>query len=181
VITASPLELLYPLPALYATAGRPLPEFEVVEASALPPAAHRLLVHSGDMTSKLEEFFADEMRLRVLQCEHTAEHYRREVVLFGEKSNLPVEYGAIEIHLSAFTEDLRSEILSGKLPLGGLLNRHGARYRSEPRAFLRVSYCPRMSELFQLTHTSVHFGRSNRLIDADGTELAKIVEILRPV
>lgn len=181
MITAPPLELLYPLPAMYAAADRPLPEFEMVEASSLPPAAHRLLVHSGDMTSKLEEFFADEMRLRVLQCEHTAEHYRREVVLFGEKSNLSVEYGAIEINLPAFKEDLRAEIVSGKLPLGGLLNRHGVRYRSEPRAFLRVAYCSRMSELFQLTHTSVHFARSNRLIDADGTELAKIVEILRPV
>jgi chorismate-pyruvate lyase len=175
------LELLHPLPILYAAAGRGLPEFEVVDAGALPPSAHRLLVHSGDMTSKLEEFFADDMRLRVLQCAHTPEHYRREVILYGERSDLPVEYGAIEINLRAFDEELRSEIVAGKLPLGGLLNRHGLRYRSEPRAFLRVSPCPRLTELFNLTRGAVHYARSNRLIDANGTELAVIVEILRPV
>ena len=147
----------------------------------MPPVAHRLLAHSGDMTSKLEEYFADDMRLRVLQCEHTAEHYRREVVLFGKNSGLPVEYGAIEINLQAFDDELRAQIVEGKFPLGGLLNRHGVRYRSEPRAFLRVAICPRMTELFHLQKPSVHFGRSNRLINADGVELASIVEILRPV
>jgi chorismate-pyruvate lyase len=181
VITEPRLELLHPLPALYAAAGRALPEFELVDAAMLPPAAHRLLVHAGDMTSKLEEFFAEDMWLRVLQCEHTAEHYRREVILYGDKSGFPVEYGAIEINLQAFAEDLRAEIVSGKLPLGGLLNRHGIRYRSEPRAFLRVSPCARMTELFELHAPSTHYARSNRLLDSDGNELAEIVEILRPV
>jgi chorismate-pyruvate lyase len=175
------MELLHPLPALYATAGRALPNFETVAASELPPAASRLLVHAGDMTSKLEEFFSDRMRLRVLQCEHSAEHYRREVILYGEQSGLAVEYGAIEINLLAFGEPLRSEIVSAKLPLGGLLNRHGVRYRSEPRAFLRVPECSRMMELFALSSAAVFYGRSNRLLGADDTELASIVEILRPV
>jgi chorismate-pyruvate lyase len=181
VTTAPPLELLHPLPALYAAAGRALPEFEIVNSSALSPAAHRLLVHSGDMTSKLEEFFGDDMRLRVLQCQHTAEHYRREVILYGHESGLPVEYGAIEINLRAFQDDLRDEIVTGKLPLGGLLNRHGIRYRSEPRAFLRVSPCARLTELFELPSATTHYARSNRLVDGDGSELASIVEILRPV
>jgi chorismate-pyruvate lyase len=181
VITAPELELLHPLPALYRAANEALPDFEIVEATVLPPAAHRLLVHSGDMTSKLEEFFADEMRLRVLQCEHTPEHYRREVILFCSRTSLPVEYGAIEINLGAFEEPLRSEIVSGKVPLGGLLNRQGVRYRSEPRAFLRVQPCDRLTELFALSEPATLSGRSNRLLSADGVELARIVEILRPV
>jgi chorismate-pyruvate lyase len=181
VTSAPALEYLFPLPALYAAAGRVLPEFEVVEARDLPPAAHRLLVHSGDMTSKLEEFFSEGMRLRILQCEHSPEHYRREVILFGGKTGIPVEYGAIEINLSAFSEPLRGEIVSGILPLGGLLNRHQVRYRSEPRCFLRVTPCARLIEYFQLTSPEVLFARSNRLLDSEGVELARIVEVLRPV
>jgi chorismate-pyruvate lyase len=181
VITVPDLTHLHPLPTLYAAARLPLPEFEVVDANALPPAAHRLLVHSGDMTSKLEEFFGDDMRLRILQCQHTAEHYRREVILYGEKSALPVEYGAIEINLPAFEESMREEIVSGKLPLGGLLNRHGLRYRSEPRAFMRVTPCARMIQLFEMTESTPLYARSNRLLDASGNELARIVEVLRPV
>lgn len=181
MITAANLELLHPLPALYEAAGGPLPDFELFDAKALPAACHRLLVHTGDMTSKLEEFFGEEMRLRVLRCEHNAEHYRREVALVCAKSHLPVEYGAIEIELSAFGEPMRAEIIAGELPLGGLLNRHAVRYRSQPRGFLRVAPDPRLAEIFNLPAPVMLYGRSNVLLDADGRVLARIVEVLRPI
>ena len=174
-------DFLFPLPALYAAAGREMPHFEKVEAAELSAGAHRLLVHSGDMTSKLEEFFADDMLLKVIQCEHTAEHYRREVLLLCAKTGMAVEYGAIEIVLSAFAEPLRSEILAARLPLGGLLNKSGIRYRSDPHAFLRVAPCAHLAQLFSLPEPVALFGRSNRLLSPDGTVLARIVEVLRPV
>jgi hypothetical protein len=182
VITAPPpLDLLYPLPRFFAAAQRPLPEVEPVEAGALPSAPYRLLAHAGDMTSKLEEFFANDMLLRVVQREHTPEHYRREVVLYGAKSRLPVEYGAIEIELGVFPEALRAEIVEAKLPLGGLLNRYQMRYRSEPRAFLRVSPCAWLTNLFELPEPTPTYGRSNVLLGPKGEVLARILEILRPV
>ena len=174
-------DFLHPLPALYAAAGREMPQFEKVSPDELSAVARRLLVHSGDMTSKLEEHFEDAMRLRVIQCEHTSERYRREVVLFCEKSGLPVEYGAIEIALDAFPAPLRAEIVAGVLPLGGLLNAHAVRYRSEPNGFLRVAPCAHLAELLGLAEPQPLFGRSNRLRSADGVVLASIVEVLRPV
>ena len=181
-MTSTPtLEILHPLPLLYEAAAHPLPDFDLLEAKSLPPAAHRLLVHTGDMTSKLEDFFADQMALRVLQCDHTAEHYRREVVLYCEKSGQPVEYGAIEIELASFDETLRAEIILGHAPLGGLLNRHGVRYRSRPRGFLRVAPDLRLAGLFQLPAPVSLYGRTNPLLDAQDRVLASIVEVLRPV
>jgi chorismate-pyruvate lyase len=181
-VTSTPtLEILLPLPLLYEAASHPLPDFELVDSKSLPPAAHSLLVHTGDMTSKLEEFFADEMTLRVLQCDHTADHYRREVVLCCAKSGQSVEYGAIEIELSAFDESLRSEIVRGQQPLGGLLNRHAIRYRSRPRGFLRVAPDLRLAEIFHLPAPVSLFGRTNQLLDAQDRVLASIVEVLRPV
>jgi chorismate-pyruvate lyase len=174
-------EFLYPLPALYAAAGRELPTVETVNPAELSAGAHQLLVHSGDMTSKLEDYFDDAMLLRVLERQHTPEFYRREVLLYCAKSGLPVEYGAIEIVLDAFDDPLRSAIIEARLPLGGLLNTHGFRYRSEPHAFLRVAPCEHLAELFGLAKPEPLFGRSNRLLSADGVELARIVEILRPV
>lgn len=179
--SADTLDLLHPLTLLYETAGRALPSFDLVEPKVLPPAAHRLLVHTGDMTSKLEEFHADEMRLNVLHCDHAPDHYRREVMLYCAKTELPVEYGAIEIELAALDEPLRSEIVAGRLPLGGLLNRHGVRYRSQPRGFLRVAPDPRLAELFHLPAPVVLYGRANQLLDARNRVLAHIVEVLRPV
>jgi chorismate-pyruvate lyase len=181
-VTAAPtLELLHPLPVLYAAASHPLPDFELVDAKSLPPAAHRLLVHTGDMTSKLEEFFHDDMALRVLRCDHTAEHYRREVVLYCAKSGQAVEYGAIEIELGKFDETIRTEIVQGHAPLGGLLNRHHVRYRSRPRGFLRVAPDLRLAEMFQLPAPVSLYGRTNQLLDAQDRVLASIVEVLCPV
>ena len=179
--TTPALELLHPLPLLYDAAGRVFPDFELVEPKALPAAAHRLLVHTGDMTSKLEEFYDDEMRLRVLHCDHAPDHYRREVILCCAKTELPVEYGAIEIELGAFDELLRKEIVEGRLPLGGLLNRHGVRYRSQPRGFLRARPDLRLAELFHLPAPVALYGRANQLLDARNRVLARIVEVLRPV
>ncbi len=175
------LDLLHPLPLLYEAASHPLPDFELVDAKALPPAAHRLLVHTGDMTSKLEEFFHDDMALRVLRCDHTAEHYRREVLLCCAKSGQAVEYGAIEIELGSFDETIRAEIISGHAPLGGLLNRHAVRYRSRPRGFLRVAPDMRLAEMFQLPAPVSLYGRTNQLLDTQDRVLASIVEVLRPV
>jgi chorismate-pyruvate lyase len=181
-VTATPtLELLHPLPLLYEAAAYPLPDFALVDPKALPPAAHRLLVHTGDMTSKLEEFFGDEMALRVLRCDHTTEHYRREVVLYCEKSGQPVEYGAIEIGLGSFDETLRAEIVRGHSPLGGLLNRHGIRYRSRPRGFLRVAPDIRLAGIFQLPAPVSLYGRTNQLLDSEDRVFANIVEVLRPL
>lgn len=179
--TAPTLDILHPLPAMYAAASHPLPDFELVDAKALPAAAHRLLVHTGDMTSKLEEFFGEPMALRVLRCDHTPEHYRREVVLFCEKSGQAVEYGAIEIELGSFDETIRAEIITGHAPLGGLLNRHAVRYRSRPRGFLRAAPDLRLAEMFRLPAPVSLYGRTNQLLDAQDRVLANIVEVLRPV
>jgi chorismate-pyruvate lyase len=105
----------------------------------MPEPYRALLVHHGDMTSRLEDFHGAPMTLRVLNRETSGDAYRREVLLCKANDGLPVEYGAIEINLAAFDEVLRAEILEGWLPLGGLLNHHGIRYRSEPRAFLRIA------------------------------------------
>ncbi len=174
-------DIIHPLPALYQAAGRELPVFEILPPDQLSTEARRLLVHAGDMTSKLEEFFQDDMLLRVLQREHTAVHYRREVLLCCAKTMLPVEYGAIEIALNAFDEPMRSQILEARLPLGGLLNKNEIRYGSEPHAFLRFAPCERLAELFGLAEPQPLFGRSNRLISLSGVVLAQIVEVLRPV
>ncbi len=173
-------ELLYPLPVLYQQEGLPLPEFTTIPANDLPQPYRNLLAHSGDMTSKLEEFHGDGLVLRVLFREDSAGAYRREVLLCSAKSGKAVEYGAIEINLSAFDEALRSAILEAHLPLGGLLNRHRIRYRSQPRAFLRIAADPRLAELFSLPAPASLFGRSNVLLDAAGRTLAQIVEILPP-
>lgn len=182
-MTSSPLsaDLLYPLSRFCERDGHPLPAYAVLDGLALPEPYRKLLFHRGDMTSRLEEFHASPMTLRVLHREEDSAAYRREVLLCAKDSGLPVEYGAIEIHLDAFEPELRAEILAGQLPLGGLLNRAGLRYRGEPRAFLRLAPDAAMNAHFQTDASNELFGRSNVLRGEKGETLARIVEVLRPL
>lgn len=179
--TASMTDLLYPLSRFCEREGHPLPPHEILNGAAVPEPYRTLLVHHGDMTSRLEEFHRAPMTLRVLHREEDARAYRREVLLCAQDSGLPVEYGAIEIHLEAFPPELRAEILEGHLPLGGLLNAHGVVYRSEPRAFIRLAPDAEMNALFLTDPANELYGRCNVLLGERGETLARIVEVLRPL
>jgi chorismate-pyruvate lyase len=173
-------DLLYPLTVFRKRDHRPLPVYEAVDAEAVPEPYRTLLVHKGDMTSRLEAHHGSPLKLRVLHRSHTPEVYLREVLLCTANDELPVEYGAIEIDLATFAEPLRSQIVEGRLPLGGLLNSHGFKYRSRPRGFLRVLPDLTLCRHFGVEAASAFWGRSNVLLGADDRVFAQIVEVLRP-
>ena len=181
MIAAAPsADLLYPLSHFCQAGGHPLPACEFIDGGVMPEPYRTLLVHHGDMTSRLEEFHRAPMTLRVLHRETSGDAYRREVLLCKGDSGLPVEYGAIEINLAAFDEALRALVLEGRQPLGGLLNRHGVRYRSEPRAYLKLAPDSVMDAHFDLDGAHTLYGRSNVLLGDGDRVLARIVEVLRP-
>lgn len=180
-MVAAANDLLYPLSVFCQDGGHPLPAFARIEGGAMPEPYRGLLVHHGDMTSRLEAFFGGGIIIEVLHHEHTPEAYRREVVLRVEASGLPVEYGAIEIDLGAFNGELRRLILEHHWPLGGLLNRFGRPYRSEPKGFLKLGPDAVMQQVFGMPAAREFYGRSNLLLDEDGRTLARIVEVVRPV
>ena len=180
IATEASADLLFPLSHFCHASGHDLPACEIIDGAAIPEPYRTLLVHNGDMTSRLEEFHRAPMTLRVLHRETDGDAYRREVLLCKADSGLPVEYGAIEINLAAFAEPLRALILEGCQPLGGLLNSHGVRYRSEPRAFLKLAPDSVMDAHFDLDGAHTLYGRSNVLLGDGGRVLARIVEVLRP-
>ena len=178
---ASPnADLLYPLSLFCQNGGHPLPSFEVIRGEEMPAPYRDLLVHNGDMTSRLEDYHQAPLELELLHRERTPEAYRREVVLRMQTSGLPVEYGAIEIDLAQFEGELRELILEEHLPLGGLLNRFGIRYCSRPLAFIQLGPDVVMQEVFQMPEAKRFYGRCNQLLTDGNRPLARIVEVLRP-
>lgn len=181
MIAAASSDLLYPLSRFCEAGGHPLPSCEVIAGDAMPRPYRDLLVHHGDMTSRLAAFHGGEIVIEVLHHEHSPEVYRREVVLRVEGTGMAVEYGAIEIDLHAFEGELRRLILEEHLPLGGLLNRFGICYRSEPKAFIRLGGDVVMQRVFETPGAQEFFGRCNVLLGENDRVLARIVEVLRPV
>ena len=170
----------YPLDEFYARAGVPLPEIEMLEASALPQPYRRLLAHSDDMTPTLSAFHARIIHLRVLSREQRDDFYYREVVLLADGSNAPVEYGAIRINLALFATTVRRHILDERVPLGHLLRIHAVPHSSRPKAFFRLRSDGVIGRALGLVRPQILYGRRNTLLDAVNRPLAEVVEVLPP-
>ena len=183
-------ELLYPLADFYRSAGADAPEIEAIDGEAMPQPYRRLLVHERDMTPTLEAYFGLETHLKKLQWHETADALFRQVLLMvdGERrragscrSEHPVEFGAIKIHLNRFGDAPRRRILEGRVPLGRILHDGGIAHYSRPDGFFRFTSDPVVREAFGLRDDPTLYGRHNVLRNADHKPLAEVVEILPPL
>jgi chorismate-pyruvate lyase len=159
-------------------AGLDAESFVWVAPEALPEPSRSLLVHRVDMTSTLERHHGEPMALQVLVEGEEDGHYFREVILKGAHTGTPAEFGLIEIEVAQFPENLRERILSGRQPLGGILNESGMRYVSRPLGYFSVARGDLPPKLSRLGTNETFYGRYNRLSAESGICLARIVEIL---
>jgi chorismate-pyruvate lyase len=169
--------MLYPLDAVYARAGVPLPVVRAVDPADIPLPYQSLLVHRNDMTLTLERHFGGRVALRPLSTFREGQWYFRRVLLAQEYTGRPVEMGAIRIKLSAFPARVRAQILKNDVPLGRLLRDSGVRYESRPTVFLQVTPNPEMMGVFWMREPRTLYGRRTEMVQ-DGTKIGDIVEVL---
>jgi chorismate-pyruvate lyase len=172
--------LLYPLDMFYGQAGTPLPPIDAVDGEQVPEPYRQLLVHGHDMTPTLERFHGERIHLRLLARALEGETLSRQVVLLLNESHRPVEFGAIVIYLQHFPAAAREEVLEGRRPLGTILYDHQIEHQSRPLTFIRVAPDGTMQDALQLSEARALYGRRNVIRNAEGLELADIVEILPP-
>lgn len=170
---------LHPLDLFYAP-SQPLPAYTLVEGADVPDPYRTLLVHAGDMTPALENFHKKTIHLQVLQSRQDKDDYVREVVLLLDGSNKPVEFGAIKINLALFDAGARSDILTGRRPLGSIMRDQQVKHSSRPSAYICVEPDDVVRSALQLTNSTKLYGRHNTLLTPSGEALADIVEILPP-
>ncbi len=154
------------------------PTVEPVEPDEIPEPQRSLLVHERDMTGTLEDFRGRAPRLRLIRVQRTGDWlHRRVVLLVGDE---PVEFGSIRIHVSLFEGHALSEVLEGRLPLGGILRAHSIPYVCRPHNYFRRQSDALTEEAFALGRDAVLYGRFVSLERPDGEILAEVVEILPP-
>lgn len=171
---------VYPLDEFYQQRGEPLPAIGRVEPHEIPEPYKSLLVHDGDMTSRLEAFHHDTVHIQLL-ARHTHENeYFREVILVLNGTKKPVEFGAIKIILDLFSAEAQKEILKEQRPLGHILKQFNIVHSSRPQSFLTVSSDDFMNRALKLDGVQSLYGRRNTLVDNWDRPLAEIVEILPP-
>ncbi len=153
-------------------------DFRWIEPDLVPEPFHGLLVHHGDMTTRLADYHEDEIALDILQAGQVKGEYLREVVLRSAGTKKALEYGVIEVVMSNFSPSMQAAILEGGQPLGGMLNETATFYGSSPLGYFEVS-AEVIGDIFPKSRRgTVLYGRYNQLLGEDGGCLARIVEIL---
>lgn len=156
-------------------------QLQWLKPEAVPQPYRDLLVHDQDMTSTLQRFHQSEISLEVIQCIEENEGYFREVILRDAKTSAPVEYGTIQIHLDAFSENAREIIIAGRTPLGSVLSEFNLAYKSQPHGFFVVNSQVIAEDLFSCEADKFFYGRHNRLANLENKALADIIEIIPPI
>ncbi|MCS5538438.1 MAG: hypothetical protein NZ804_00480, partial [Roseibacillus sp.] len=152
--------------------------FSWYKPDEMPEPFRGLLVHEVDMTSTLERHHGEHMILEVLADGRAAGYYFREVILRGAETGRAAEFGLIEIEVGQFPEDLQEAILSGGIPLGGIMNESGMAYESRPLGYFSVAREKLPTKLSALGNGDTFYGRYNQLMRPDGSCLARILEII---
>ena len=170
-------ELFSPLARFYRKSGVELPEIEPLEGHEVPGSAGKLLVHDGDMTSRLRTHHGAEIGLRVCSSVQENGDLYRLVVLFREDTETPVEFGAIRIMLERLPESARARIEAGKEPLGAILESEKVPFTSHPQSYFQYTSDAFISLLLDAPVHASLFGRCN-ILATGGETFAEIVEIL---
>ncbi|MCB1076851.1 MAG: hypothetical protein KDM64_03390 [Verrucomicrobiae bacterium] len=175
---AQALHWLMPLHFFYERAGHPLPDFRFISGKEVPYPYRSLLVHENDMTPTLAAFHHSKLYLEVHERVLSDDYLLRLVTLHAAASDLPVEFGAIGIHLSSLPQEVRSLVVEGRSPLGAILGEHQVPHHGSPAAFFSVPADDMMCRTLRQPADAVLYGRCNQLVDDDGIAIADIVEIL---
>ena len=175
---AQELHWLLPYHFFYEKKGWPMPDFHFITGKEVPYPYRSLLVHENDMTPTLAAFHHSKLYLEVHEKEATETFVMRMVTLHAAASDIPVEFGAIGIHLENFPAEVRQLIVDGRVPLGAILGEHKIAHQGSPSSYFSVPADDLMSNTLKQSHGDILYGRCNQLIDADQMVLADIVEIL---
>jgi chorismate-pyruvate lyase len=153
--------------------------YQEIPADQLPSPYHGLLVHEYHMTVTVEDYYGQQVDVKVLQVRQSGEYYARKILLALQNTGRIVQFGIMRIHFRYCSEQVREEILAEQTPLGRVLIENNVLRRIEPTAYLRVTPGPAMMEWFGLSEPRITYGRF-ALIHCNGQPAVELLEIVAP-
>lgn len=152
---------------------------ELVADEQVPEPYHSLLVNEHHMTLTVEQHHGCPVDVRVLQEYRGQNAYARKILLERQSDHRVVMFGLMRIHLQFCDEHMRTQILSGSVPLGRVLIEHVVLRRIEPTAFVRVVPGPGLMQWFGLQTPRPTYGRL-ATIHCDNYPAVELLEIVTP-
>jgi len=156
-----------------------LGHFEQVENQTVANVYRKLLGHTNHMTVTVESHHDDTVDVEVLRSDTFGAHYRREILLRTQKTNLVVQYGIVRLNTKFLADKPRNEILKQRIPLGRVLIENNVLRKIELFDLLRVECGPVLAEFFGVPVGTVTYGRT-ALIHCDNEPAIELLEVVRP-
>lgn len=153
-------------------------DLEPVAAAALPSPWASLLDHRGHMTAVVEAHHGAPVAVQVLQRQHDAAAYAREILLSLPTARV-VQYAIVVIALDRCPPPVSAQILAEREPLGRVLQALSPDLRVAPVGFVRVRVPAALAASFAVAAGTVAWGRLVRI--HHGPEcLIEGLEVLAP-
>ncbi|MCA9192358.1 MAG: hypothetical protein KDB03_11370 [Planctomycetales bacterium] len=167
------------LVALFFSDAGELAEFESVDEDSCPAAYRSLLAHSAHMTVTVERRHTSPVDVVVVREKKTQTHYSRVILLRRQSDGRVVQFGIVRLALNTLQPDVRSEILSGKIPLGRVLIQHNVMRQVQLLGLWRVHCGAELARLLDCSIGQETYGRS-ALIFCDCEPAVELLEIVAP-
>lgn len=152
--------------------------FREVATEDTPQPFRKLLAHDQHMTVTVESFHGCPVNVDVLKTDRDQDHYFRKILLRRSSDNGVVQFGIVRLDLSYLSDDVISEILSEKIPLGRVLIQHDV-MREVQRSELWQCRCgPDLQDYLGGQWPTV-YGRT-ALIYCNGEPVVELLEIVTP-
>jgi hypothetical protein len=159
--------------------GEDIAGYEVVSADQVPAPYDTLLVHEHHMTVTVERHHGSLVNVDILDRKHQGDTYARKILLRLQSTGRVVQFGIVRIHLQFCDDQVRSEIIAGKTPLGRILIEHDVLRRIEPTAYLRIIPGRHMMGWFGLDRPTPTYGRL-AFIHCNEQPAIELLEIVAP-
>jgi chorismate-pyruvate lyase len=168
------------LAGLFCPSMEDLGTFTEVLVLQTPEPYRTLLAHHEHMTVSVERFHDSPVDVQVLATKRDGEYYSRQILLHRQSDHQAVLFGIPRLNLMLLGDEVRSEILAERTPLGRVLIDHNVMREVQLGSLYRVEPGPALCRLFGLAKPQTTYGRT-AFIYLDGYLAIELLEIVAPV
>ncbi len=147
------------LTALFGGGDELIAAAEHIPSALTPEPYKQMLVHDHHMTVTMEDYHGCKVDVKILERISDGNIYSRKILLVKSGTDDVVQFGIVRFNLEYVTEQVRKEILAGKIPLGRVLINHNVLRHIDLAAVLRVTPGPELAEHFGMAPGEATYGR----------------------
>lgn len=152
--------------------------FSTVPANEIPEPQRSLLDHNFHMTVTVEKFHSSPVDVHVLQHRSGLESYCREICLARQSDGQIVQYGIVRLDFKQLDEQVCSEIVRQKKPLGQILIDHEVLRRVQLLSLYRVEPAEKLAYALEIPVCEICYGRT-AIIHCNDEPAIELLEIVR--